>query len=86
MNPLSIKQYQERYPRVTGVPSITQTGSLAAVLERIEQKRARRQRRRALRRKIARRISSLWQSMQRRIARRLEKKNRNAIASTRRTA
>ncbi|MFT4550991.1 MAG: hypothetical protein ACI9MB_004972, partial [Verrucomicrobiales bacterium] len=68
MNTLSIKQYQEQYPHLSAVPSITQSGSLAAVLERVEQKRARKRRRRARRHIITQRATSLIRTMQQRFA------------------
>ena len=83
MKTLSIKQYQNQFPRVSAVPSITQSGNLAAVLERIDQKQARLGRRRAFRKEIVQRSINLVQALQQRFARRA--KPHTAIATRRST-
>lgn len=85
MKTLSIKEYQERYPRVSAVPSITQTGELELILERIQLRQAARRRRRALRRKFVRRAARLLSSLRRWLGRQLEKRDRPMASDPRTT-
>ena len=56
MKTTSIQDYHRRFPNSAGSPSITQSGGLAGVLQRIELKRQRRERRQETVRRFGRLI------------------------------
>ena len=63
-----MRQYQERFPSVSSVPTITQSGGLAAVLDKIEHKQRRDHRRREFRRRVKRGAIALARSLGQRVA------------------